>query len=157
MKKNRVVYGLVFGLCILLSTAFNAGAQQTAKPSVFHGAEAVKNEYKAVYQLNSGDDGVIRATLRNMKNALHDPRLEGKLKLELVAHSGGIAVYLKKNDYGSLLKALAKQGVILAACENTLKEKKIDRSELLPFVSLVPSGNGELIIRQQQGWAIIHP
>ncbi len=156
MKKNSVLYGLVFSLSIL-SAAFTAGAQQTTGAADFHGAEAVKNEYKAVYQLNSGNDKVIRATLRNMNNALHDPRLEGKLKLELVAHSGGIAVFLKKNDYGPLLKALADQGVILAACENTLRERNIDRSELLPFVSFVPSGNGELIIRQQQGWAIIHP
>lgn len=156
MNKKNILYGMVFCLCTMTLT-FNTQAQQTRQAAAFHGATAVKKSYKAVFQLNSGEDKVIRATLRNMNNALHDPRLEGKLTLELVAHSGGIAVFLKKNAYGPMLQKLAEQGVILAACENTLRERQINKSELLPFVSYVPSGNGELIIRQQQGWAIIHP
>jgi intracellular sulfur oxidation DsrE/DsrF family protein len=47
--------------------------------------------------------------------------------------------------------------MILAQCENTLKERKIDKTELFDFISFVPSGNGEIIIRQQQGWAVVHP
>jgi hypothetical protein len=28
---------------------------------------------------------------------------------------------------------------------------------LFPFVAIIPSGNGELIIRQAQGWSLVHP
>ena len=132
-------------------------AQQHKNPASFHGAEAVKKEYKAVFELNSNDDKVISGTLRNMANVLKDPRLKDKVKLELVAHSGGIAVYMKDGKYGPQLKKLTEQGVILAACENTMNRKGISKSALFPFVSTVPSGVGELIIRQQQGWAILHP
>jgi uncharacterized protein len=52
---------------------------------------------------------------------------------------------------------LQEQGVILAMCENTMRERKLSREQMLQFISYVPSGNGELIIRQQEGWAIIHP
>lgn len=52
---------------------------------------------------------------------------------------------------------LQKQGVILAMCENTMRAEKISRDKLFSFLSYVPSGNGELIIREQEGWAIIHP
>ena len=55
------------------------------------------------------------------------------------------------------IQNLQKQGVILAMCENTMKMRKISRDELFPFVSYVPTANGELIIRQQDGWAIIRP
>jgi uncharacterized protein len=56
-----------------------------------------------------------------------------------------------------LLLALQKRSVILAQCENTIEERKISKDELWPFISFVPSGNGEIIIRQYQGWATVHP
>lgn len=126
-------------------------------PKDFHGAVADQDSYKVIYQLNSDDDKVIKGTLRNIMNALDDPRLKGKLEVELVAHSGGVAVFMKSNPYEAQLKALQDRGVILAECENTMRERKIERSQLFDFISYVPSGNGELIIRQQQGWAVIHP
>ncbi|CAL1521632.1 DsrE family protein [Chitinophaga sp. MM2321] len=116
-----------------------------------------KTKYKAVYQLNSDNDKVIRGTLRNIKNALEDPRLQNKLTIELVAHSGGVALYRKDHPYEELLQDLKARGVILVECENTLKEKKISKDELFPFVNYTPSGNGELIIKQQEGWSYVHP
>lgn len=55
------------------------------------------------------------------------------------------------------LQGLQGKGVILAQCENTLRERKISKDELWPFISFVPSGNGEIIIRQYHGWAVVHP
>lgn len=143
------------GGLLLASQAF---AQKTStNPADFHGAIAEKEMYRAVYQLNSDDDKVIKGTLRNIMNALDDPRLKGKLQVELVAHSGGVAVFKKDHPYEAQLKALQERGVILAECENTMRERKISRDELFDFISYVPSGNGEIIILQQQGWAVVHP
>ncbi len=153
MKK---IASLLFASAILLSSG--AWAQDKAvNPSEFHGAVADKKSYKVVYQLNSDDDKIIKATMKNMMNALEDPRLKGKLQAELVVHGGGVAVFKKTNPYESQLKALQAKGVILAECENTLRERNISKDELFDFISFVPSGNGEIIIRQQQGWAIVHP
>ncbi|WP_073084529.1 DsrE family protein [Chitinophaga jiangningensis] len=113
--------------------------------------------FKAVYQLNSDDDKVIRATLRNISNALSDPRLQNRLTVELVAHGSGVAVFQKSKPYEQLLQDLKAKGVILVECENTLKERNISKSELFPFIQYTPSGNGELIIKQTEGWAYIHP
>ncbi|HEU5364208.1 MAG TPA: hypothetical protein VFU62_01690, partial [Hanamia sp.] len=63
----------------------------------------------------------------------------------------------KSNHYDTLLLALQKRGVILAQCENTIRKRKISKDELWPFISYVPSGNGEIIIRHYEGWAIVHP
>lgn len=155
--KNKMLLLSLFMSIVFLGINSAAQAQQTKEAASFHGAKAVKSEYRAVFELNSGDDKDIRGTLRNMSNILRDPRLKGKIQLELVAHSGGIVTFMKKNDYSSLLKKLVEQGVILSACENTMRERDIDKSEILPFVSFVPSGVGELVIRQQQGWAMVHP
>lgn len=113
--------------------------------------------YKALYVLNSGEEKKINGCLRNIKNALEDPRLKGKLELELIVFGDGVAVYQKNSSYEATLKLLQSKGVLLAQCENTLRERKIDKSELVDFISFVPSGNGEIIIRQQQGWAVVHP
>ena len=123
----------------------------------FTGAVADQASYKVVYQLDSDDPKLIKMTLRNMKNALEDPRLKGKLQMELVAFAGGVTVFRKDQPYEPELQALKAKGVILAQCLNTIKERNISKEELFPFISYVPTGNGELIIRQAQGWALVHP
>lgn len=153
MKK---ITSVLFIASLLLSIGVKA-QNKAVDPSEFQGAVADKKSYKVVYQLNSDDEKVIKTTMKNMMNALEDPRLKGKLQAELVVHGGGVAVFKKSNPYEEQLKALRAKGVILAECENTLRERKISKDELFDFISFVPSGNGELIIRQEQGWAIIHP
>jgi len=74
-----------------------------------------------------------------------------------VVHGGGVAVFKKDSPYEEQLRSLQAKGAILAECENTLRERNISKDELFDFISFVPSGNGEIIIRQQQGWAIVHP
>lgn len=131
---------------------------QTSETGTFHGAEATKSRYRAVYQLNTADTSVISHALVNIQNALNDPRLKGKLDMELVVYSGANILYRKDHpQYEKQLQDLQKQGVILAMCENTMRMRKIKREDLFPFVSYVPTANGELIIRQEDGWAVIRP
>jgi intracellular sulfur oxidation DsrE/DsrF family protein len=96
-------------------------------------------------------------TLRNINNALEDPRLKGKVEIELVAFAGGYTMFLKSGKYESMLLGLQKKGVILAECENTIRERKIEKATLFDFIGYVPSGNGEIIIRGNEGWTIVHP
>lgn len=147
---------LTFVLCMFFFSAFFKPMMAQEKGG-FTGAKATMKHYKALYVLNNGEEKKINSTLRNIKNALEDPRLKGKLELELIVFGDGVAVYHKNSSYEPALKLLQSKGVILAQCENTLKERKIDKSELFDFISFVPSGNGEIIIRQQQGWAVVHP
>lgn len=142
---------------LLLSGAALPATAQTAKPSAdqvafqkgtFQGATADKARYDVIYQLDSDDPKMIKMTLRNISNALDDPRLKGKLQVELVAFGGGITAFRKDQPY---------EAELLAQCLNTMRERKVTKEELWPFLSFVPSGNGELIIRQAQGWAIVHP
>lgn len=130
---------------------------QTPPSASFHGTPATKTHYYAAYELNTADTSRIQATLRNLQNALNDPRLKGKIDIELVVHGGGVAVYMKNSAYEKILADLQKQGVVLAMCENTMRGRKLSKDDLFPFVSYVPSGNGELVILGQQGWTLLHP
>jgi len=123
----------------------------------FHGAAATLKSYKALYILNQSDDKKIKAVFRNISNALEDPRLQGKLEVELVAFGDGVEVFKKSNHYDTLLLKLENKGVILAQCLNTIKERDMSKDELWSFISYIPSGSGEIIIRHYQGWATLHP
>lgn len=146
---------LICSLLLMMAGVTTSFAQ--TKPQDFNGAKATLKNYKALYILNSGDEKKMTGTLRNMKNALDDPRLKGKLELELIVFGDGVAVYDKNGIFEKTLKELQARGVLLAQCENTLRERHIDKSTLFDFISFVPSGNGEIIIREQQGWAVVHP
>lgn len=124
---------------------------------VFTGAKASKKKYHAIYQLDNADAKIIEKTFRNINNALKDPRLEGKIEIELVTFSGGTEACMKGSKYEEDLKSLVEKGVIVSQCNNSLKERKLKREQLYDFIAVVPSGNGELIIRQVEGWAIIKP
>lgn len=145
---------LMFAATLLATKSFS---QSTKEPSQFHGATASLKAYKALYILNNSDEKKIKGTLRNINNALEDPRLKGKLEVELVAFGDGVDIFKKSSHYDTLLTNLQKKGVLLAQCENTIRERKISKDDLWPFISYVPSGNGEIIIRQYQGWATVHP
>ena len=151
MKKYTLI------LAAFAFLAFVKPAHAQSDPATFTGAQAKLKHYDALYIINSNDDKKIRSTLRNMDNALQDPRMAGKLHLELIAFGDGVAAYLKDSAYEPVLLALQAKGVVLAQCNNTLKERKMQKDELFPFVSIVPSGNGEIILRQYEGWAVVHP
>lgn len=151
MKK----YTIILAALAVLTFAKTADAQ--TGPAAFIGATAKLKHYNALYILNSNDDKKIKGTLRNIDNALEDIRLKGKLHVELIAFGDGVAVYMKSGAYEQTLKDLLAKGIVLAQCSNTIKERKIDKNDLFPFVSYVPSGNGEIIIRQYEGWAVVHP
>ena len=152
MKKTAMVF--LLALVCLTSKTFS---QMATNPKDFHGAKTNLKSYKALYVLNESGEKKIKSVIRNINNSLDDPRLKGKLQVELVVFGDGVGIFKKSNHYDTLLLALQKRGVILAQCENTIEERKISKDELWPFISYVPSGNGEIIIRQYQGWVIVHP
>lgn len=155
MKKE-----LFFLASFLMLTVFAVG--QTNDSSLiqnkeFNGANALRDHYYAIFQLDQNDPKIISKTIRNIKNALSDPRLAGKLTIELIAFSGGTDAYLKGSKFENDLKELVKKGVIIAQCHNTLIERDIKPDNLYDFIAIVPSGAGELILRQSEGWAIVKP
>lgn len=140
------------GIGVPMTAARAASLYPVAVP-----AEPTQSQYRVVFQLDSGGDGAIKKTLTNIENLLNDPRLKGKVAVELVANSKGYQVYDKNNGFGERLLKLKEHGVILAQCANTLRELHVDRKDLYPFITIVPAGVGEITLRQAQGWAYIHP
>ncbi len=115
-----------------------------------------RKDYRVVVHLDEPDAKKHEAVLRNVRNLLEDLG-EDRSEVELVAHGLGLDLLTGDTGLGGQLAELAARGVVLAACENTLRERGIPRERLLAGVSLVPSGIGELVRRQREGWQYVRP
>lgn len=159
MKRNRVNRAAPGSARRVAACAIAAlGIGFCAHGALAAGAQPTKSAYGVIFHIDGGDQGTIKKTLNNVENLLHDPRFKGRtLHVELIANSKGFEVYAKGNGFEKKLLALKADGVELAQCANTLRELHIDRHDLYSFVQIVPSGMGEIAIREAEGWAYIHP
>jgi intracellular sulfur oxidation DsrE/DsrF family protein len=53
------------------------------------------------------------------------------------------------------MQKLHDGGVVFAACENTMRKKKVTKDALFPFATTVDSGVAEVVRKQEQGWSYI--
>ncbi len=111
-------------------------------------------KHKIVFQFVSGDTLSQHSLINNLKNLR-----EGwpKAAVEVVFHGNGIFMVMgEKTKYAKELEDFAvKKDIKLVVCENTMKQKKIVKSQLLPFVSTVPMAIAEIVVKQEQGWTYL--
>jgi len=112
--------------------------------------------YRVVFHLDEAERAKHEAILRNIRNLLDDLGAE-QTRVELVAHGPGIDLLTGQTGLGEQAQALAARGVILAACHNTLRERQIPAERLLPGVTVVPAGIGEIVRREAEGWLYVRP
>jgi intracellular sulfur oxidation DsrE/DsrF family protein len=119
--------------------------------------KAQSNTYKKhliIMQLTSADTMVhkgLMKQLNNLKTGWGDT-----VNIEVVCHGPGIELLMRsKSKFSRQINQLQEKGIAFAACENTLSEKKIIKSDILPNMIFVPMGIGEIILKQEQGWYYI--
>ena len=110
--------------------------------------------HKVVVQLNTADTLVWHGALKNISNL--QTALGVSTQIELVAHGAGISILVdNKTTQKAKIAELAAAGVLFKACENTIRERKIDRATILPQAGTVPSGVAEVVLKQEAGWAYL--
>jgi intracellular sulfur oxidation DsrE/DsrF family protein len=110
--------------------------------------------HKVVIQLNTSDTLVWHGALKNISNL--QTALGASTQIEVVAHGAGISILVDgKTTQKAKITELAASGVLFKACENTIRERKIDRSTILPQAGTVPSGVAEVVLKQEAGWAYL--
>ncbi len=98
-------------------------------------------------------EGLVIHNAANMLKFYGPKRVE----IEVVAYGPGIDLLMKDNGHAGEIRKLTKQGVMFAACENTMHHMHITRSQLNPAAHPVPSGAVAIIKRQQAGWEYLRP
>jgi len=123
-------------------------------PALSAQTETVDNTpYKIVFHLTTADTLVHKALVKQLNNAL---AAAPKSQLEVVCHNMGIYFLVtEKTQQAAGIRDLKARGVDFVGCENTLRERKINRSELMPEVRTVPAGIIEIVKKQRKKWAYI--
>ncbi len=132
MKRFTILF-----LLLLVSLTFNLQAQS----------------HKIIFQLNTSDTLAHKSLMKQLGNIL---TVSPTTQLEVVCHGPGLEILLiSKSIVKAKIEGFVKKGVAFKACEFSMKERKVDRSELLPVASTVPAGIIEIVTKQEQGWSYI--
>jgi hypothetical protein len=115
---------------------------------------------KVVYHVNEGVDKAVPA-LRNIRNHLD---AEPKAKIVVVTHGPGIDFLLdgakdkNGNPFDATVDTLQAKGVEFRVCNNTLVTRKIDKGQVIPQASIVPSGVAEIgRLQAKEGYVYLKP
>ncbi len=112
-----------------------------------------KKQHKVVIQLTSNDTSVHKAVVRQIANILE---AAPNSKIEVVCHSNGISFLLTaQTKQAAKIADLSSKGVEFKACQNTMRERKLQPEELVPQSGFVPSGVMEVIKKQEKHWAYL--
>ena len=102
-----------------------------------------------------------RALDRLRQYALHQRKQEelgaDKVVVEIVAYGPGLGMLKFDAPTNSRVSEAIKSGVTVQACENTMRNQKLVREDMLPKIGYVPSGVVQLMRRQKEGYAYIRP
>jgi uncharacterized protein len=142
MKKN--ILFLMLGI-FFLDPSVSAQNPTPDAPKV-----ATLKPLKIVFQLASNDTLVHKGFVKQLANALI---AAPNAKIEVVCHSNGIEfLTILKTTQALKIAELKAKGVEFAACENTLRERKIAKTDILKEAIFVPSGIIEIVLKQEDGW-----
>jgi uncharacterized protein len=112
-------------------------------------------KHKVVFQMNVADNDSWNQLFGNIGNARRAFEKDG-IQIEVVFYGKGITALLKTNTaFEERLKKAAAEGVVLGACQNTMRLRKITSQDIFPFATEVDSGVAELIRKQEAGFAYI--
>jgi intracellular sulfur oxidation DsrE/DsrF family protein len=135
-------------LAVLLLTFAGAAFAQTPQA-------ASPAKHKVVFQMNVGDNDSWNQLFANIGNVQKAFQKEG-LQIEVVFYGKGISALLKTNTaYEERLKKAAAEGVVLGACQNSMRNRKITSQDIFPFSTEVDSGVAELVRKQEAGFSYI--
>jgi intracellular sulfur oxidation DsrE/DsrF family protein len=109
--------------------------------------------HKMVMQFTVGDSTEQQSVVLQVANIR---QAWPKAQIEVVCHSSGLNLLIKgKSKAAAKVEELSKQGIVFAACNNTMRRMKIGKDALLPTAVVVPSAMVELVSKQESGWAYV--
>lgn len=116
-------------------------------------AQSTTKAHRIVFHLSTSDTLAHKALVKQLSNVLD---YWNTAQIEVVVHNNGIG-FVKQGEttFASDITALKNRGVVFAVCENTLKQRKIEKSQIVPSTVFVPVGLAEIVLRQEEGWSYI--
>lgn len=111
---------------------------------------------RVVIQVSDNDSGKWHLALNNAQN-LQAALGKGNVDIEVVAYGPGIAMLKVDSLVGNRIEDAGKDGVRVIACENTMKNQKLVKDDMLRGIAYASAGVVQIMERQKQGWSYIRP
>lgn len=112
-------------------------------------------KYKVIFHID--ENSKTKLVLGNINNLIKDLG-EENLDVELLANSEAVKLMLiESNKFSEQLNNLNLKNVTFTVCANSLHQFNLEKETLFDFCIIVPSGVGELVIKQSSGYVYIKP
>ncbi len=92
---------------------------------------------------------LILKQIKNLKDSMPDANIE------VVFTRSAVKALLKNYENIDKIKDLIDKGINFIACENSLKELKIDKNQLAENIRTVPAGVREIVEKQEAGYSYL--
>jgi len=133
---------------ILLSSALMFGA--IATPAL------AAEKSKMVIQVSDNDSAKWNLALNNAKNIQKDIG-NANVDLEIIAFGPGINMLKAESEVGNRINEAVESGVKVLACQNTMRNQKLEKDDMLGSIGYVPAGVIQIMQQQQKGYAYLRP
>lgn len=150
---NRPTLRVAVAALAIALAGFSAAAA-AADPAIAPSAAAKQD--RLVFQVSDAEPAKWNLALNNAQNVQQDLG-PGNVDIEIVVYGPGIGMLKMDSVAGNRIADAMASGVKVVACENTMRNQKLTRQDMLPAISYVPAGVVELMRKQQQGWAYLRP
>lgn len=144
IKQFKTTLGAVLGGLTLLGA--------TAMPAT----SLAQDKAKMVIQVSDNDPAKWNLALNNAKNIQKDIGKD-KVDLEIVAYGPGIGMLKAESEVANRIQEAVESGVQVMACENTMRNQKLNKADMNAKVGYVSSGVVEIMQKQQQGYTYLRP
>lgn len=120
----------------------------------YFAASAQNKQQKIVFDFVKSDTADFRIMVAQINNILKEAPYT---TIEVVCYGPGLIMLVSdKTNVSKEMEEIQKVfDVSFAACANSMRRLKVDKSHLLPFAKIVPVAILELSSRQQEGWSYI--
>jgi len=112
--------------------------------------------YKVVLQVSDNDPAKWNLALNNARNIQADLGRQN-VDVEIVAYGPGLAMLKSDSKVADRLAQALDQGIGLLACENTMRNAKVQRDDMYGGIGYVDAGVVHIMKRQREGWAYVRP
>lgn len=109
--------------------------------------------HKVVIQMVSGAERDQVSLLRQVSNLM--VFFSNDVRIEIIFHGDSLPLLEVGSPHQPAIKELMMKGVRFIACQNMLAANKKFLVDLVEGVRVVPSGIGELVLKQEAGWSYL--
>ena len=113
-----------------------------------------QKDYKVVFDLTSGDTLSQQTAIRWVNEII---KAEPTAQVEVVMFGKGLPLAVQERSAlaNDVMSLATNKNVAFKVCAIALANQKIDKSQLLTGVQIVPDGIYEIVSKQREGWGYI--